>query len=233
MAGRGSKGDGAGETPPAAPAPPPASPAPPPAVLTTGFDGHPIALHRRLTARQRATRQQIVDAAIEIATTEGYDALTTRAAGARAGVAIGTVYRYFTSKDHMLVTAMLDWSERFIASVAADPPTADTAAARVVEVFTRFAERSGRRPALMDALFRAGTSSDPTVVALRASQRSVTSRLVELAVGDVAVADRDDVVHVFEDVVSAALGSPTVDDRGGALVEHVARAARLLLRGTP
>jgi hypothetical protein len=171
-------------------------------VLTAPVGGPPIALHRRLTARQRATRQQIVDAAVEIATTEGYDAL-------------------------------IDWSGRFVAAVAADPPAGATAAARVVEVFTRFAERSGRRPALMDALFRAGMSSDPTVVALRADQRSITSQLVDVAIGDVEVAERDDVLHVFEDVVTAALTSPTVDDRGAALVEHVARAARLLLRDTP
>jgi AcrR family transcriptional regulator len=212
MAGRGAKASEASE------------------VLSGAFGGPPVALHRRLTARQRATRQQIVDAAVDIATTEGYDALTTRAAGARAGVAIGTVYRYFTSKDHMLVTAMLDWSERFIAAVAADPPTGATAAERVVEVFTRFAEQGGRRPRLLDALFRAGMSTDPTVVALRVDQRSVTSRLVELAIGDVAIADRDDVLHVFEDVVSAALASPDVEGRRAGLVEHVERAARLLLR---
>jgi TetR/AcrR family transcriptional regulator, cholesterol catabolism regulator len=187
-----------------------------------------FALHRRLTAGQQATRGQIIDAALAIAAEEGYDALTTRTVAARAGVAIGTVYRYFTSKDHILVEAMFDWSTRFERSVVENPPVGATPAERVAEVFDRFSSRSSRRPLLAAAMVRAAASSDLTVIALRGDQRSVTSRLVELAIGDAEIPDRDDVLAVFEDVAFAS--TLNTNDTSSSIGEHMRRAARVLLR---
>jgi AcrR family transcriptional regulator len=190
-----------------------------------------ISLHRRLTAGQQATRRQIIDAALAIATEEGYDAVTTRTVAARAGVAIGTVYRYFTSKDHILVEAMFGWSERFERSIVDDLPAGATPAERVTEVFERFAARAGRRPLLAAAMVRAASSADLTVIALRGDQRSITSRLVELAIGDAAISDRDDVLAVFEDVAFASLLN--TDGTTSSIGEHMRRAARVLLRDVP
>lgn len=190
--------------------------------------GTAIALHRRLTAGQQATRNDIIDAAVAIAAEEGYDALTTRTVAARAGVAIGTVYRYFTSKDHILVEVMFDWSRRFEQSVAENLPVGASPADRIAEVFDRFAARAGRRPLLAAAMVRAAASSDLTVIALRRDQRSVTSRLVELAIGDVDIPDRDDVLAVFEDVAFASMLN--THDTTSSIGDHMRRAARVLLR---
>ena len=38
-----------------------------------------------------------------------------------AGVALGTMYRYFRSKDHLLAEALVSWSDRFATDVAAPP----------------------------------------------------------------------------------------------------------------
>jgi len=189
---------------------------------------HSFALHRRLTAGQQETRRQIIDAALAIAADEGYDALTTRTVAARAGVALGTVYRYFTSKDHILVEAMVDSSTRFERSVAASLPTGATPAERVADVFDRFSSRTSRRPLLAAAMVRAAASSDPTVIALRGDQRSVTSRLVELALGDAEIPDRDDVLALFEDVAFASMLNTS--DTSSSIGEHMRRAARVLLR---
>ena len=190
--------------------------------------GAAIALHRRLTAGQQATRKEIIDAALAIAAEEGYDALTTRTVAARAGVAIGTVYRYFTSKDHILVEVMFDWSRRFEQSVVENLPVGATAADRIAEVFDRFSARAGRRPLLAAAMVRAAASSDLTVIAMRGDQRSVTSRLIELAIGDVEIPDRDDVLAVFEDVAFAAMLN--TNDTTSSIGDHMRRAARVLLR---
>ena len=40
----------------------------------------------------------------------GYDAAQMRAVALRAEVALGTIYRYFASKDHLLAATMVDWS---------------------------------------------------------------------------------------------------------------------------
>jgi len=48
------------------------------------------------------TRQRLVRAALELFTTRGYEATTTAAIARKAGVAEGTIYRHFQSKQHML-----------------------------------------------------------------------------------------------------------------------------------
>src|SRR5579884_3629276 len=57
---------------------------------------------RGLTRAQQARRQRVVDSAMTLALEGGYDAVQMRDVAARAHVAMGTVYRYFSSKDHLL-----------------------------------------------------------------------------------------------------------------------------------
>jgi AcrR family transcriptional regulator len=57
-------------------------------------------------ASQLARRERILDAAVELASDGGYDAVQMREVADRADVALGTLYRYFPSKVHLLVSAM-------------------------------------------------------------------------------------------------------------------------------
>ncbi len=68
---------------------PPAPPTPPATPPTARRDGE-------------ATRQRLLRAALELYTTNGLRATTTPEIASRAGVAEGTIYRHFTSKEHLL-----------------------------------------------------------------------------------------------------------------------------------
>jgi len=48
------------------------------------------------------TRQRLVRAALELFTTDGYHVTTTPRLAKKAGVAEGTIYRHFRSKQHLL-----------------------------------------------------------------------------------------------------------------------------------
>ncbi|MFQ5549767.1 MAG: TetR/AcrR family transcriptional regulator [Gemmatimonadales bacterium] len=50
----------------------------------------------------KGTRERLVRAAVDLFTTIGYHASTTPQIAARAGVAEGTIYRHFSSKEHLL-----------------------------------------------------------------------------------------------------------------------------------
>ncbi|WP_151896674.1 TetR family transcriptional regulator, partial [Mycobacterium tuberculosis] len=52
---------------------------------------------------QRERRKRILDATMAIASKGGYEAVQMRAVADRADVAVGTLYRYFPSKVHLLV----------------------------------------------------------------------------------------------------------------------------------
>jgi AcrR family transcriptional regulator len=52
-----------------------------------------------------ATRQKLLRAALELFTTIGFRATTTPEIAARAGVAEGTIYRHFSSKEALLIAA--------------------------------------------------------------------------------------------------------------------------------
>ena len=57
---------------------------------------------RQLSARQAATVQKLVEAAVEELREHGYDGLTVRNVARAAGVAPATAYTYFASKDHLV-----------------------------------------------------------------------------------------------------------------------------------
>jgi len=58
------------------------------------------------TAAQRARRARIISATLALASRGGYEAVQMREVAERSEVALGTLYRYFPSKVHLLVSAM-------------------------------------------------------------------------------------------------------------------------------
>jgi AcrR family transcriptional regulator len=82
--------------------------------------------------RRRADRRrQICDTALEIVVEEGIDALTMPGLAKRLGVAVGGLYRYFPSKDRLVLAMELeaiDAYARFAAERTAEVPGDDVEA---------------------------------------------------------------------------------------------------------
>ena len=70
-----------------------------------------------LTADREARKRSILQAAIETFAEKGFAASRTRDIASRAGIAEGTIYLYFESKDELLLTAFREAVEEFSASV--------------------------------------------------------------------------------------------------------------------
>jgi AcrR family transcriptional regulator len=66
-----------------------------------------------LNPNQRARRARIVDAALAMMLQQEHSAIQMKAVSAAAGVALGTTYRYFPSKDQLLAEALAAWADRF------------------------------------------------------------------------------------------------------------------------
>jgi TetR/AcrR family transcriptional regulator, cholesterol catabolism regulator len=72
-----------------------------------------------MTSRQLIRRARIIEAVIDLIADVGADAVQMRDVAQRSGVALATVYRYFSSKDHLLAAALEDWQKRLTRRILA------------------------------------------------------------------------------------------------------------------
>src|SRR3954454_23466248 len=114
-----------------------------------------------LARSQAARRRRVIDATLELAAGGGFDAVQMRDVAAEAGGALGTVYRYFESKERLLLEANPEQVDALRARLADRPPTGTTPADRVVDVLRRATRTQTRRPEATAAMVRALGSARP------------------------------------------------------------------------
>jgi acyl-CoA synthetase (AMP-forming)/AMP-acid ligase II len=85
-----------------------------------GGGGHHAARAVMTELDERA--QRIVDTAIELAAADGFAAVRLRDVAASAGVALGTLYKRFASKEEILVAALEQESEKLLARLGKRQP---------------------------------------------------------------------------------------------------------------
>lgn len=136
-----------------------------------------------LTARQEDRRRRILRAAADLAAGGGFDAVQMREVAETSGVALGTLYRYFPSKIHLLVATMQDRLQHLHAALRAHPPTADDPGERVAETLLRAFRAMRREPQLADAMVRALTFADRSAGAEVAAVSRLTTAIVLDAMG--------------------------------------------------
>jgi AcrR family transcriptional regulator len=76
------------------------------------------------SAQGAATRQQLYDTAIQLIAQRGYGATTLRDIASEAGVSVGLLYRYFPSKQSVIVALYDQLSAAFATEAAAMTPGA-------------------------------------------------------------------------------------------------------------
>ncbi len=188
------------------------------------------AVPRALTRAQQARRQRVVDAAMELGLEGGYEAVQMRDVAARADVAMGTVYRYFTSKDHLLAAALVHWVEQLDDRLGQVPPRGVSSAERVIEALDRALRSMGRQPQLVAAVFTALASPDPAAVECQQQVAIVMDRIISRAMGDtppIDFADRSRMIgHVW---YSSLVGWVNGWSDMARVHDELAIAVRLLL----
>ncbi|TWV56236.1 TetR/AcrR family transcriptional regulator [Streptomyces misionensis] len=116
-----------------------------------------------LTARQEERRRRILHASARLAGRGGFDAVQMREVAESSQVALGTLYRYFPSKVHLLVATMQDQLERMHGTLRRRPPGGEAPAERVAQTLMRAFRALQREPQLADAMVRALTFADRSV----------------------------------------------------------------------
>jgi AcrR family transcriptional regulator len=149
-----------------------------------------------LTVKQTERRRRVLDAAMELAREGGYEAVQMRDVAARADVALGTVYRYFASKDQLLAAVWADWRQTLESRLHHGQPLQGRTRAELVFDFLRRATRPlERHPKLAAALVTSYASPDASAVA---QQREVASWMTRIVVEALDGLPPDDVQGIRE-----------------------------------
>jgi AcrR family transcriptional regulator len=186
-----------------------------------------------LTANQAARRERVIDAALALADEGGYDAVQMRDVASRAQVALGTIYRYFTSKDHLLASCQLELWRDFAEYVGLHPLRGNSAADRVVHLLHRSMRAGERQPSRTEALVTSSVSPDPAVRACQIEIIVIIDRVLSDAMGgDVEGARAAEVAtamrHVWHAVTMAWVNGWLSAAEAARDLES---AARLMLEG--
>lgn len=120
-------------------------------------------VRRFLSPTQAATRDRLIEAAIAVATDRGYEGAGVREVASRAGVSPATAYQHVSSKDQLLVEALLLLGDRVTEHVLSHPPAEKGPARRISDVFARIMRQAAQKPLLYQALFRAYIAAYPTM----------------------------------------------------------------------
>jgi TetR/AcrR family transcriptional regulator, cholesterol catabolism regulator len=99
----------------------------------------------------------------------------------RANVALGTIYRYFSSKDALLAAAMVEWMAELEERVLQRPPSGRRTPDRMMDVLNRALRAIEREPELTRAVVTALTSGDPAGVAALTGMIDTLARIMRPA----------------------------------------------------
>ena len=135
----------------------------------------------QLTRGQAARRQRVIRAALDLAAEGGYDAVQMRDVASRGQVALGTIYRYFTSKDHLLAAVQVQWITDLEGRIRLRPPKGETTADRMVDILRRAARAMEKEPDLSAAVVTALASPDPAVAGCKDEMDQVMGRIQAMA----------------------------------------------------
>ncbi|GAA4997143.1 TetR family transcriptional regulator [Kitasatospora paranensis] len=136
-----------------------------------------------LSPRQAERRLAILRAATSLAARGGYEAVQMREVAEGAQVALGTLYRYFPSKVHLLVAVMEAQLRRLREEVRRRPPAGDGPAERVAAALAQAFHALQGEPRLAEAMVRALSFADRSVGREVDAVASLTSEIVLEAAG--------------------------------------------------
>jgi TetR/AcrR family transcriptional regulator, cholesterol catabolism regulator len=136
------------------------------------------------SSAQRDRRKRILDATLALASKGGYDAVQMRTVAERADVALGTLYRYFPSKIHLLVSAMARELEGVRERTARVPVPGDSPYERLMFILSRITKAMQRDPQLTEAMTRAFMFADASAAAEVDTVGRLMDRMIARALTD-------------------------------------------------
>jgi TetR/AcrR family transcriptional regulator, cholesterol catabolism regulator len=114
-----------------------------------------------LTASQFARRERIVRVALKLLVHGDYEKIQMKDVAEGSDVALGTVYRYFTSKEHLFAAVQLEWVKSLHRQILKRPPAGDSNLERLSQVLHQSVRAFQTQPQFYRVLLVLEVTKDP------------------------------------------------------------------------
>jgi TetR/AcrR family transcriptional regulator, cholesterol catabolism regulator len=114
-----------------------------------------------LTASQLARRERIVKVALNLLVNGDYEKIQMKDVAEASDVALGTVYRYFTSKEHLFAAVQLEWVKSLHRQILRRPPSGQSNLERLSQVLHKSVRAFQLQPQFYRVLLVLEVAKDP------------------------------------------------------------------------
>jgi AcrR family transcriptional regulator len=160
-----------------------------------------------LTLAQQARRDRIIDAGLTLLGERDFDKIQVKDVAEEANVALGTLYHYFSSKEHLFAEVLVRWAGTLRTNISRNPLRGPTDAQRLTQVINRSVRAFQRQPSLARLVATLETSSDPFAAEILARLAQTTNDIYVEAIQDVDRETAQRVVTVVDAVLASRLRS--------------------------
>jgi AcrR family transcriptional regulator len=108
-------------------------------------------------------KDRILDVAVGLAAAGGYENVRQRDVADQAGIALGTLYKSFTSKEHILSAALAREADELERRLKVRPPQGENPTERLQALFKIITRAMCHKPKYARAVLRAMASGQPEV----------------------------------------------------------------------
>jgi AcrR family transcriptional regulator len=113
----------------------------------------------------KGRKDRILDVAIDLAAAGGYENVRQRDVADQAGIALGTLYKTYISKEHILSAAIEREADELERRLKARPPAGRNPTERLQALFRIITRAMCHKPKFARAVIRAMASGQPEVAA--------------------------------------------------------------------
>ncbi len=155
-----------------------------------------------LPGYKRARRSQIVQAALDALKKQDYDQIQMRDVAEAADVALGTLYRYFSSKEHVYAAVLMEWAQPvFVAGERHPKPQESQLRDKVRGIIASFE----RRPAFFRVCMLLQNTTDPNAQQIMAEFADIAQQTLATDFAALGEPDARDAAIMLWGIVNTML----------------------------
>lgn len=164
---------------------------------------HKITL--KLSENQITRRANILSVARQIITEEGSEALNMKEVARRADVPRATLYRYYTSRDHLMTDLALEWGHSLLQRLQSRAMVGHTLGDRITSVLESILIEAVENPNLIAVTLSSLVSRDAAAVAMQADIEQLLPKMFNAVFDQEALADSPQILDVMHRLLLGSL----------------------------